>query len=587
MKLSLRVWQTALFICVILVAMGILYYDLLGTLQTGVSSMTRSQLKREAHELAHHMATDFEMNRETKEIQKHLIEFIQIYEDDIWIYDAKGKLVFSANDRTTPGKHLDLATSAGLEGREYLWYGSSENQGVAGQPIEIDGKTAGAVVVSTISTEAENVLYTARRELAYAFWIALFASSLLGVAFSEFIAYQVRALTRGAHEIARGKFDLRLKGLFLPDEVGDLTNSFNLMAEKLKHAFDAIKEQEREMSAVIANMTEGVIEVDGAGTIRLANHAAAKLLGFESSDLTGRKLEEVTNDGILEVVVASLGGKPASGVSVHDEKVILVHAAPMRDDGMIITASVVLMSDVTEQKRVEQAQKDFISNASHELRTPISSLKGFVELLESGAKDKPEVRDSFLGTMQTEIDRLQRLVEELFLLAQYDSGRAQLQLAEHPVSKLVDDMVAIASPVAAASNIKIRRLVEAGLPDVACDRDKIVQVLLSFVDNAIKHSQPGSTVSITASSTGEGGIELGVSDEGVGMEEEELAKIFDRFYHKPTSKPGSKGAGLGLSIAKEIIDAHASSISVTSKQGAGSSFSFTLWPSAENASVKP
>ncbi|MCL5291519.1 MAG: cell wall metabolism sensor histidine kinase WalK [Actinobacteria bacterium] len=273
--------------------------------------------------------------------------------------------------------------------------------------------------------------------------------------------------------------------------------------------------------------------------------------------------------------------------STHNDRVILVHAAPMRDEQLNTIASVVLMSDVTEQKRLEQAQKDFISNASHELRTPISSLKGFVELLESGAKDKKDVRDSFLRTMQSEIDRLQRLVEELFVLAQYDSGGAQLKLEECDVDKLIEDVYAVASPIADSSGINIHRMVETGLPKTSCDRDKIVQVLLSFVDNAIKHSEPGTTISLTARSVGKNGVEVGVTDEGVGISPDDLHKIFDRFYHKPADKSGPKGAGLGLSIAKEIIDAHGSRVSVRSKPGQGSSFLFTLKASANGAGVKP
>ncbi len=475
---------------------------------------------------------------------------------------------------------------AALSGKDYIWYNSSENRGVAGKPIRIGGKTAGAVVVSTVATNAENVLFNARRELTYAFWIALAASTLLGALFSEVIAYQVRALTRGAHEIARGKFDHRLKGFFLPDEMGGLVNSFNMMAERLKRAFEAIKAQEREMSAVIANMSEGVLEVDGEGRLRLANQAAAKLLGFEANDIIGKKLDEVANDGIRDIVSESLAGKLASGVSHHGDRVILINAAPMRDENQNAIASVVIMSDVTEQKRLEQAQKDFISNASHELRTPISSLKGFVELLEGGAKEKKDVRDSFLRTMRTEIDRLARLVDELLVLAQYDSGTVKLKLERCDVGELMGDVYSIASPIADSSGIGIVLNVEASLPKVTCDRDKIVQVLLIFVDNAIKHSDQGKTIKLEAKKAPDGKVELSVIDEGPGIAPEEMDKIFDRFYHKPNAKTAPKGAGLGLSIAREIVDAHGSTIQVDSNPGKGSRFSFSLKTVADE-SAKP
>ncbi|MCL4498869.1 MAG: ATP-binding protein, partial [Chloroflexi bacterium] len=560
-----------------LVAVSILYFDLLGSLKTGVSSMSKAQLSREAAELAHHMATDMQVENTPEKMQKHLIEFIGVYKDDIWAYDLKGKLLFEANDRTTPGGKLDKAREEGLRGRDYMWYDSNNYRGVAASPIEIDGKIMGAVIVSTVAADASNVDYTARRELSYAFWGALIVSSALGFLFAEIIAYQVRALTNGAQEIAAGNFDLRLKGIFLPDEVGDLANSFNTMAEKLRKAFAAIRAQEREMSAVIANMTEGVLEIDAEGKIRLANKAAARLLGLPTSKLPGTNINDLRCSGTLAPVIQrSTDGKAASGVFIIGERVILMHAAPMRRFNGETFATVAILSDVTEQKRLEQAQRDFIANASHELRTPISSLKGFVELLEGGAKDKREVRDSFLGTMQTEIDRLQRLVEELFVLAQFDSGRMELKMAEHSIAKMLDDVVAIASPIGAASGMTIRHMVEADLPDVPCDRDKIVQVLLSFIDNAVKHSENGASVSITGRAAGGNSVEIAVSDEGQGIPEEELRKIFTRFYHRPPAKPGPKGAGLGLSIAKEIIEAHHSKIVVRSKPGAGASFSFTL-----------
>jgi two-component system sensor histidine kinase BaeS len=224
----------------------------------------------------------------------------------------------------------------------------------------------------------------------------------------------------------------------------------------------------------------------------------------------------------------------------------------------------------------ERSQRQFVANASHEMRTPIAALKGSIELLEDGAVDKPEVRDRFLATMRVEVDRLQRLVDELFVLAQLDSGRIVLDVAPEPVADVVRDVVTIMRPLAETAGVELTALAPGGDLKAMMDRDRIAQVLLGFVDNALKHTPAGGAVTVWAAREGERAV-LGVRDTGAGIPPEDLPHIFDRFYRgsgQPVGVP--KGTGLGLSIAQELVEAHGGAIAVESEPGVGSSFSFSL-----------
>jgi two-component system phosphate regulon sensor histidine kinase PhoR len=208
------------------------------------------------------------------------------------------------------------------------------------------------------------------------------------------------------------------------------------------------------------------------------------------------------------------------------------------------------------------------------MRTPITALKGLLELLVDGAKDDPAVRDDFLTTLQAEADRLARLVTDLLTLARLESGGLQLEVAPQWAGDMLRDVATVMETLAADAGVTLR--VEA--PDdlkVSADRDRIVQVLLGFTDNALKHSPPGTTVTLSAELEGDAAA-LAVCDQGEGIAPEDLERVFERFYRADGARSGGMGTGLGLAIAKEIVEAHGSTIRVSSTVGEGTSFRFRL-----------
>lgn len=580
MRISVRVWQTALFVTVILVAMLILSSTLFGALQRSILNTSLNVLDNNASELSALLGPDFPLTASsTADIRDQVGRFADVFGNDVWVYDAGGSLV--ERRQLTPGMRQPLLSAAIVgalseTGHFGVTRFGNPNVFIASRAIYRDNNRVGAVVVAERGDQAQAVVTAARDQLTITFWIALAISGLLGFVFSDLITRQVKRMSQAALAIAGGDFGQRLRRGRLPDEIGDLADSFNLMAGQLGEAFTAIQGQEREISAVVEAMAEGVVAVDSARVVRHANPVAARLLAADPNNFVGRHLEEVVRtDELLTPIDEALSGRQVSETVDHGGRVLLLHATPIAAAEGIAGAALLIM-DITEQKRWEEAQREFIANASHEMRTPIAAMRGFLELLESGAKEKRAVRDEFLKTMQAEVDRLQRLVADLFTLAQLDSGRMRLDVSAQPVEELVGDVVAVMGPLADAAGVRIETDLAVSLASVMCDRDRTVQVLIGFVDNALKHSSAGDTVTVWARFEASK-VAIGVRDTGPGVPDASLARIFDRFYRAVDEHDAARrGAGLGLSIAKEIVEAHGSRISVDSRPGEGTDFSFTL-----------
>lgn len=577
MRFSLRLWQTLLFITVIVVAMLTLSYSLISSTRTGVARADRAQLSKEVRNISIQVGRLMPYAKNRSEVNARLAQFAHVFGVDVRLLEPGGKLLFARGRTSRPGAVLRAAREEAVAKRGYvlkLVPGRAQEM-VAATPLIRNGKVEVVVAVGDTGAGAQAILAEASRQITVAFWIALVVSGVLGWVFSEIIAMQVRRLSDGALAIAKGNFDLRLKGMF-PDEVGELATSFNVMAERLGTAFGALSEQQREIATVVETMDEGLVAVDERLRIRLVNPAAAELLGKSIAELEGKTMQEAIGvQGLTQPVETALGGRQVSETYEHKNAALLLHASPIRSGSGRPVGVVLILRDVTQQKRMERSQRDFITHASHELRTPISSLRGFIELLEGGAKDEADVRDRFLSTMDFEVDRLQRLIEDLFTLAQLDSGRLDLRVSANTSDEIVDEIVNLVSPIAVSADVCMQGDAEPGLPQVMCDRDRIVQVILGFVDNALKHSRAGDTVTVFARRHGQQAVRFGVSDTGPGILPEEMPRIFQRFY-RVTDAVDKKGAGLGLSIAKEIVEAHGSTIGVETAQGEGATFYFDL-----------
>jgi two-component system phosphate regulon sensor histidine kinase PhoR len=398
--------------------------------------------------------------------------------------------------------------------------------------------------------------------LALALWIA------------ERTARPVRVLTRTVQDLAAGDLDARL----IPttrDEVGTLTSAFNDMADQLKSMVGTVTSERQRLSAVLENMGDGVVIVDGAGIVQLVNSAAERMLGISGASVN-RSLAQLTRHH--EVVSlwqrCRADGQEQAGIVQVDRPgtALQVIVTPMGDQAS--PSYLLMLQDLTRLRQLETMRRDLTSNMSHELRTPITSLKVLAETLRDGALDDPPAARRFVERINTEVDAIAQMVDELLELTRIESGQAPVQLAPATVAEIVLPVIERLGEQAQRAGLELRAELPEDLPQVLADLPRIQQALTNLAHNAVKFTPPGGSV-VVAAKAQENQVLFSVRDTGIGIPPEMLTRIFERFYRADRARTG-QGTGLGLAIAKHLVQAHGGHIWAASREGVGSTFFFTL-----------
>lgn len=339
-------------------------------------------------------------------------------------------------------------------------------------------------------------------------------------------------------------------------------------------------EAERDQhQAILHALHEGVMAVDATGKVLLVNPAACAVFGCAAPSVVGRDLWEVVRQPELhQLVQQALGGQPACReLTLHgpQERVIQAEAMGCRinatQSGVVIVAR-----DVTPLRRLERVRREFVANVSHELKTPLTSIRGMIETLLGGAVDDAAHNRRFLQLMNEDAQRLTRLINELLELSQLESGEQPLRCRAVALKPLLDALAARLASALTSRQLTLSVEVPEGLPQVQADPDRLQQVLLNLADNAIKYNRPQGRIILRAALR-DGMVAVEVEDTGIGIAERDLPRVFERFYRVDKDRSrDSGGAGLGLAIAKRIVEAHGGQIAVASRPNRGSTFSFTL-----------
>jgi two-component system phosphate regulon sensor histidine kinase PhoR len=379
------------------------------------------------------------------------------------------------------------------------------------------------------------------------------------------------------------------------DEVTQVSRLVREMAEQLRERVATLTEEQGRLAAVLDHMADGVLITDVQGQVQLVNPAAARLLGLDAGMAMGRSFVQVVRDHrLVELWRLSRGtGQDQIGEMERDGLHLRAVVSPHHVTGA--KGSLVVLQDLTQMRQLEVVRRDFVGNISHELRTPLASLKALVDTLRDGALDDPPAAHHFLDGMETEIDAMTQMVQELLELARIESGKAPLRLAATAVEDIVAGPVQRLRPQAERAGVTMDLMMEGApsaasgaaekpLPLVLADVERARQVVVNLVHNAIKFTPAGGRIVIRAriadappDTAGAGGREVIISfaDTGVGIPAEDLPRIFERFYKADRAR-SSGGTGLGLSIAKHIVQAHRGRIWAESVEGRGSTFYFAL-----------
>ncbi len=407
---------------------------------------------------------------------------------------------------------------------------------------------AGAfAAVSLITAFAVYLFGDNRRALVVSVAIGVLAGFLIATA----IARRVSRLAQAAGEMASGSFDVPLK-VSGPDEIGDLARALDSMRASLKESFGVLTADRNKLEAIFDGLTDAVMVVDDEGSVRFSNSAAVELLD-------GGRPPEAMLPQLRRAAEVGFAAHPALRIG---DRAYAMQARALPGERAVLA----VVRDRTEEMRREFAEADFVSNAAHELRNPLAGISGAIEVLQSGAKDDPRARDHFLTRLGEDAERMNRLTQSLLTLARVESvGAGETEVVDVPVA--VRDVVAAVEPP------KHLDLVVEVEPDLAAKGDPTLlrQVMIGLLTNAFKNTPPPGTVTVRGRRDSEANVIMEVIDTGTGIPAAEIERVFERFYRRSETRK-QEGFGLGLAIARRMVDVMGGQIGATSIEGEGSTF---------------
>lgn len=415
-------------------------------------------------------------------------------------------------------------------------------------------------------------------ELLNSLIVATIAGALVALALGYMLARGVQKslseITQTAQSLTCGDFAARVKKIG-DDEFGLLGLTLNLLGEEISERMATLSQERTQLAALFAGMVEGIVAIGDDDRILFANGAADRLLRTQASSSRNKQINDVVGLGIiLPVVIQCRTAKKRKHVELtlgdgENVSILETHASPFK--GEQTAGVVVVLHDVTELRRLERVRRDFVANVSHELKTPLTSIKGYVETLQSGAKSDPEVLDRFLKRIDVNASRLVELVQDILSLARAESQEAELRQTAVDIAHVARQSVQTQEHVLTRKNISMNvKLADNIL--VKGDQEALRQVIDNLLTNAIKYTPEGGEVAVDLAQEGTEAV-LRVKDTGVGIPAEHHARIFERFYRVDKHRSREDGGtGLGLSIVKHLVQSMHGKVSVSSEPGRGSTF---------------
>jgi two-component system phosphate regulon sensor histidine kinase PhoR len=502
---------------------------------------------------------------------------------------ARGEvLADSARDPVTMENHSDRLefqmAAGGRPGRQVHFSETlGENMMYVAIPMAENGEVTTVLRTAVPLDRVNDALASLYTSITVSALVVAVLAAVIGFSVSRRISGQMREIKTGAERLAAGDFS---HTLYVPrvEEFASVAESINRMAEELDDKLRTLTNERNEREAVLSSMVEGVLAVDTDERVIAVNAAAARLLDTAPAEAEGKAIQEVVRNPDLQHVVAQTldGHRPVEADIVMrvgaEERSLQANGTLLHgDEGGSDVGAVVVLNDVTRLKRLEAVRRDFVANVSHELKTPVTSIKGFAETLEDGALDDPEAARRFVRIIAGQADRLNSIIEDLLALSTLEqSGDSPLlQLEEADLCDVVAVALEVCGPKAEAKSIVLREECPACLL-ARVSPPLLEQAVVNLIDNAVKYSAEGSIVDVTLEEKGDE-VVVSVVDEGQGVPREHLPRLFERFYRVDKARSRDLGGtGLGLAIVKHVAQIHGGRVSVDSVVGRGSTFRIHL-----------
>ena len=399
----------------------------------------------------------------------------------------------------------------------------------------------------------------------------LVISILLSFLLSKTMIIPIQRLTEGAMRVAHGDFSRKIQ-VASRDEIGVLTDTFNDMAGQLQDTLRQVENERNKLDTLFLHMTDGVVAFSRNGEVIHSNPAAEEMLG---RTITAEATYEELFGDLLSLEQVLQAPDYLEEERWEGERFLQLLLAPFdrdRQGGVLV-----VLHDVTQQRKTQDMQREFVANVSHELRTPLTNIRSYAETLSDSAGELPPTTEKkFLGVILNESDRMTHIVQDLLTLSRFDSGKDELHLVRFPFDVAVQDLYNAVYMEAQRHDHKMKLRLEPDLPAIVADRERVLQVMMNIVSNSIKYTPNGGHILVSAGREGDR-VWMQVDDDGIGIPPKDRPRIFERFYRVDKARSRqSGGTGLGLSIAKEIVDRHEGVLELVDREGPGLSMRMEL-----------
>ncbi|MBN2047524.1 MAG: PAS domain-containing protein [Anaerolineaceae bacterium] len=446
----------------------------------------------------------------------------------------------------------------------------------AASRTEIDGEVVGVVRLSIPVSDFDSFMAQVNRLIIGVTIGFILLATLISIGLTRMIAHPILELTRSVRAMADGHQRFHMVHS-RTEELSQLSSAFYDMADQIAQQMETISSEKNRLDVVLEQMADGALIIDHSGMVEYINPSAIQILGADEDETVGYTFAEVVrHHQMIEFWRrCQENGEQAGGLvetSGEQGRFLQVIITPFEEAQR--RGYLLILQDLTALRRLETIRRDFISNISHDLRTPISSMRLMTETLQDGAMEDPEAAKRFLDLMEVEIENMSQLVEELLELSRTQSGRVPLQIKPVPLASIIESAVKRLQPQADRAKLCVAVEIPQYMPMVMADSERVGSVITNLLHNAIKFTQPGGEIVVFVRKSQREAV-VGIQDSGIGFREEDAKKIFDRFYKADRAR-STGGMGIGLSIAKDVIEGHGGKIWAESKLNEGSTFYFTL-----------
>ncbi len=436
-------------------------------------------------------------------------------------------------------------------------------------PIRTEAGVAGGLILFSPMSSIEDTVWQIRRLILSAAVIAVLISTGLSFVLSKTVSKPLVQMKKAAEEMAKGEFKSKVD-VDSEDEIGTLAKTINYLSDVLNENINALDQEKKQLQNVLLSMTDGVVTFDTANQIIMANPQALEIMP---------NIKEYDNN-YLNTLEPLLKHVKDSGEYISEElringRIISTRLTPLFNEDGQLWGILAVLKDVTRERKLEDLRKEFLGDVSHELRTPLTYLQGYTEALLDGLVENREEHDRYLNIILEETLRLRRLVDELLQLSHIEAGHLNIKKDRISIKDLIERVSKKVLPICDDKNIELKIEMD-DIPSITADEDRIEQVMINLIDNAVRYSPNDSKIIIKAQSCKEGVI-ISVKDSGSGIPEDELPFIWERFYKVDKSRTRQKsGTGLGLAIVKKIVELHGGRVWAKNCPEGGAEFSFLM-----------